>query len=170
MQISRGGSSASVSWRGSQTSLFIDEMQADPERLSSLSVNDIAYVKVIRPPFMGAMGGGAGGAIAVYTRRGGDVQMPAGKGLNSTVVVGYSSNKQFYSPDYASRNSSSDVVADYRSTLFWNPAVLTGPGRQKVRLEFYNNDISKSFRVILEGVNEIGKMVRIEKVIEATGR
>ncbi|MEJ7826813.1 MAG: hypothetical protein WKF91_01410 [Segetibacter sp.] len=167
LQISRGGGSASVSWRGSQTSLFIDEMQADPERLSSLSVNDIAYVKVIRPPFMGAIGGGAGGAIAVYTRRGGDVQMPAGKGLNSTVVVGYSSNKQFYSPDYASRNSSSDVVADYRSTLFWNPAVLTGPGRQKVRLEFYNNDISKSFRVILEGVNEIGKIVRIEKVIAA---
>jgi hypothetical protein len=58
------------------------------------------------------------------------------------------------------------VVADYRSTLFWDPAVLTGPGRQKVKLEFYNNDISKSFRVVLEGVNEFGKMVRIEKVLQ----
>ena len=165
LQINRGGGDASVSWRGSATSLFIDEMQADPERLSSLPVSDIADVKVIRPPFMGAFGGGAGGAIAVYTRKGGDVQLPPGKGLNSTVVVGYASNKQFYSPNYATRTASGDVIADYRSTLFWNPAVLTGPGRQKVKLEFYNNDISKSFRVILEGVNEIGKMVRIEKVV-----
>jgi hypothetical protein len=170
LQINRSGGDASVSWRGSATSLFIDEMQADADRLLSLPVTDIAYVKVIRPPFMGAFGGGAGGAIAVYTRKGGDVQMQPGKGLNSTVVTGYSSNKQFYSPNYASRSASSDVVADYRSTLFWDPAVLTGPGRQKVKLEFYNNDISKSFRVILEGVNEIGKMVRIEKVIESSGQ
>lgn len=166
LQVNTGGGTASVSWRGSETSFFVDEMQSDADRVSSLSVNDIAYVKVIRPPFMGAIGGGSGGAIAIYTKKGSDAPMPVGKGLNSTLVTGYSSNKQFYSPNYASRLESSDVVADYRSTLYWNPAVLTGPGRQKVRLEFYNNDISKSFRVILEGVNEIGQMVRIEKVVK----
>lgn len=33
-----------------------------------------------------------------------------------------------------------------------------------VKVEFYNNDVTKSFRVVLEGVNETGKLVRIEKV------
>ncbi len=109
--------------------------------------------------------GGGGGAIAVYTRKGGDEQMPV-KGLNEAIVTGYSSNKQFYSPDYATPSVSSGVVGDYRSTLFWDPAVSTGPGNQKVKLEFYNNDITKSFRVVLEGVNETGKMIRIEKVVQ----
>ena len=37
-------------------------------------MNDVAYIKVFRPPFIGAIGGGAGGAIAIYSRKGGDVQ------------------------------------------------------------------------------------------------
>lgn len=166
LQISNSGGTPSATWRGSPTSLFVDEMESDADRVQSLSVNDIAYVKVIRPPFMGAMGGGSGGAIAIYTKRGSDAPMPVGKGLNSAIVTGYSSNKQFYSPNYATRLESSDVVADYRSTLYWSPAVLTGPGRQKIRIDFYNNDISKAYRVILEGVNEIGQMVRIEKIVK----
>jgi hypothetical protein len=166
LQISRNGGDASVSWRGSETSLFIDEIHADADQLLNLSPSDIAYVKVLRPPFMGAIGGGAGGAIAVYTRKGGDVQMTPGKGLAMSRVGGYSVTKQFYSPDYSTRSASSDVVADYRSTLYWDPAIFTGPGRQKVKIEFYNNDVSKSFRVILEGINEIGQLVRIEKVVQ----
>jgi hypothetical protein len=166
LQISRNGGDASVSWRGSATSLFIDEISADADQLLNLSQSDIAYVKVLRPPFMGAIGGGAGGAIAVYTRKGGDVQMTPGKGLAMSRVGGYSVTKQFYSPDYSTRSASSDVAADYRSTLYWDPAIFTGPGRQKVKIEFYNNDISKSFRVILEGINEIGQLVRIEKVVQ----
>lgn len=156
----------SVTWRGSETAIFIDEIQVqDPLDLLNLSVADIAYVKVIRPPFMGAVMGGGGGAIAVYTRKGGDEQMPV-KGLNEAIVTGYSSNKQFYSPDYTIPSVSSGVVGDYRSTLFWDPAVTTGPGNKKVKLDFYNNDITKSFRIVLEGVNETGKMIRIEKVVQ----
>lgn len=154
-----------VTWRGSETALFINEIQTDVNNLINLSVSDIAYIKVIRPPFNGVYMGGGGGAIAVYTRKGGDEQMPA-KGLNEAIVTGYSSNKQFYSPDYATPSVSSGVVGDYRSTLFWDPAVSTGPSNQKVKLEFYNNDITKSFRVVLEGVNETGKMIRIEKVVQ----
>ena len=166
LQINNSGGTPTASWRGSETVFFVDEMQSDADRVRSLSVADIAYVKVLRPPFMGAMGGGGGGAIAIYTKRGNDVQVTPGKGLSSSVVTGYSSAKQFYSPNYASRLESSEVVADYRSTLYWNPTILTGQGRQKVKVEFYNNDVSKSFRVVLEGVNEIGQIVRIEKIVK----
>lgn len=166
LQITGMGSNASLSWRGSPTSLFLNEMQADVSQLSSVSISDIAYIKVLRPPFMGAIGGGAGGAVAVYTKKGSDVKPTPGKGLNKSVVTGYSSPKEFYSPNYKDLSGSAEVSADYRTTLYWNPVILTDATRKKVRLEFYNNDITKVFRIVLEGVNEIGKMVRVEKVIQ----
>ena len=43
----------------------------DLSYLSSVNMDDVAYIKVFRPPFIGAVGGGAGGAIAIYSRKGG---------------------------------------------------------------------------------------------------
>lgn len=166
LRITGSGATANISWRQSPTSLFLNEMPGDVSMLSSINVNDIAYVKVIRPPFMGSFGGGAGGAIAVYTKKGNDVAVTPGKGLNKSFVTGYSSLKEFYSPNYKDLSASADVAADYRSTLYWNPAILTDATRKKVKVEFYNNDVTKAYRVVLEGVNEVGKMVRIEKVIQ----
>ncbi len=168
LQVSGTGSGTSLTWRGATPSLFLDEMQTDVSQLSGVPVSDVAYIKVLRPPFMGAVGGGAGGGIAVYTKKGGDVKPDPGrgKGLNKSFVTGYSTPKEFYSPNYKDLSGSAEVAADYRTTLYWNPAILTEAGRKKVKLEFYNNDITKAFRIVLEGVNEIGKMVRIEKVIQ----
>ena len=166
LQISGTGSNATLSWRGSATSLFLNEMPADASLISGVNVTDIAYIKVIRPPFMGSFGGGAGGAVAIYTKKGNDVKQTPGKGLSKAIVTGYSSVKEFYSPDYKDLSASAQVTADYRSTIFWKPVILTDASRRKVSVEFYNNDITKAFRVVLEGVNEIGKLVRIEKVIQ----
>lgn len=38
--------------------------------------------------------------------------------------------------------------------------------RGKAILEFYNNDISRRLRVVVEGVNAEGKLVHTEKIIE----
>jgi hypothetical protein len=157
---------ANITWRSSPTAVFINEMSADASYLTSLSVNDIAYIKVFRPPFMGAASGGSGGAIAVYTRRGGEGPSSLTGGLASNKLAGYSPYKEFYSPDYSTRSASADVVADYRSTLYWNPYILTDQSKQKVKIEFFNNDISKAFRVILEGINTEGRLVRVEKTIQ----
>jgi len=53
--------------RGSAASIFVDEMRMDPSYLNVLSVNDIAMIKVIKGPFVGAIGNGGGGTIAIYT-------------------------------------------------------------------------------------------------------
>ncbi len=166
LQISGSGANANLSWRGSPTVLFLNEMQADVSMISGININDIAYIKVLRPPFMGAVGGGGGGAVAIYTKKGSDVKPEPGKGLNRALVTGYSTPKEFYSPDYKDLSASADVAADYRSTLYWNPVILTDANRHKVRFEFYNNDITRAFRIVLEGVNEIGKIVRIEKIVQ----
>jgi outer membrane receptor for ferrienterochelin and colicin len=55
--------------RGSAATIFVDEMRMDASFLNSLSVNDIAMIKVIKGPFAGAVGNGGGGTIAIYTIR-----------------------------------------------------------------------------------------------------
>jgi len=159
------GANPSVSWRGSATSMFLDEMSVDAQTLANIPMTDIAYIKVLRPPFMGAFGGGAGGAIAVYTRKGGDQVVTPGKGLEMNRVAGYSAYKQFYSPDY-SKEDPANTDADYRTTLYWNPFIFMDNTKNKAKLEFYNNDTSKALKVVVEGVNELGQLVHIEKTIQ----
>lgn len=122
---STGGFAYNVSWRQSPTALFLDEMpMMEPADMSHVSMSDVALIKIFNPPFMGGFGNGAGGAIAVYTRKGGDDLARRGKGLETGSVVGYSVLKEFYSPDYATHNMMHEV-SDVRSTLYWSPYVLT---------------------------------------------
>lgn len=148
---------------GGSPALFLDEMPVTTDMLSNIPVADIAFVKFFSPPFMGATGGGGNGAIAVYTRKGNDVAYEPGKGLSRNSVTGYSVIRQFYSPDYEKMESDKK---DLRTTLYWNPEVILGPGKNKVVLKFFNNDISESLRVVIEGMAPDGKMTRVVKVME----
>jgi hypothetical protein len=164
LQITANGSNTSLSWRGGSPSLYVNEMQADVNQLSTMSMADIAYVKVFRPPFMGGFNG-ANGAIAIYTRKGGPNQATPGKGLPYKNVIGYTIMKEFYSPNYATidpRNEAEDV----RSTLYWNPMILTTPENHRIVINFFNNDITDAFRVIVEGVSKDGRITHVEKVLE----
>ncbi|MGN6402253.1 MAG: hypothetical protein ACTHMD_17470 [Flavisolibacter sp.] len=163
LQITTGGT-PSLSWRGGTPQLYLDEMPIDADFLNSVPVSDIAYVKVFRPPFMGSAGGGAGGAIAIYTRRGDDVKSKAG-GLSSNTVMGYTPIKEFYSPNY-DRFDKRNEQKDVRTTLYWNPMVITTPQKRSVKLNFYNNDVSKSFRVVIEGMTKEGLLTHYEEIME----
>jgi hypothetical protein len=160
------GSEGSVSWRGGKPTIFYNESEVDVSFLSSLNMSDIAYIKVFRPPFIGAIGGGASGAIAIYTRKGGDVAARKdNKGIPYKLIIGYTAPKEFYSPDYDTYNEKNEEK-DMRSTLYWAPLILTSPANNTVRIKFYNNDFTQSFRVIVEGMTTDGKLTHIEKVIE----
>ena len=165
LTINTAGGQASASWRGSQTSFFLDEMTVDISTIQNLPVSNIAYVKVLRPPFFGASGGGAGGAIAVYTRKGGDVKSEPGKGLDSKHLDGYTIMKEFYSPNYETAPDKK-YDQDVRTTLYWNPYVLTDKKNKTVQLSFFNSDVTKKFRVDIQGMNAEGKLVSIELLVK----
>ena len=139
-------------------------MPVDADMVSNLNVTDIAYVKVLRPPFMGSSNG-ANGAIAIYSRRGGDRPQEPGKGLSNNTVTGYNSMREFYSPNYGTFDTKNDQ-RDVRSTLYWNPQVFTTRQNNKVTLTFYNNDISGAFRVIIEGMTRDGRLAHVESIME----
>jgi hypothetical protein len=166
LTITGSGSNTVLSWRGSSPSLFLNEMQMSVDVIQSVNVNDVAMIKVFRPPFFGAPGGGSGGAIAIYTKKGGEgrVSDPNAKGLANTVLGGYSKFKEFYSPTYDKPNENFET--DNRTTLYWNPYIITTKKSPRTRIQFYNNDITKKMLVVLEGVNGDGKMTRVVKLLE----
>ncbi|MEI9945921.1 MAG: hypothetical protein WDN26_17080 [Chitinophagaceae bacterium] len=164
LQITTNGpTGGSLTWRGSATSLFLNETNADISMIQSISMSDVAMIKVFPPPFYGASGGGAGGAVAVYMKKGQAANSDV-KGLSFVSVAGYTPIKEFYSPDYSKE---ADVNKnDYRTTLFWSPHLVFDKRNRRMLISFYNNDNAKKIRVVLEGVNEQGKLTREEKFFE----
>jgi hypothetical protein len=166
LMISGSGAQTSLSWRGSTPDLFLNEITSSMDMVRGVSVRDIALIKVFRPPFFGAMGGGSGGAIVIYTRKGGDFSSnaSASKGMPNSILTGYAKFKEFYSPQYD--NPEEMAETDIRTTLYWNPYVITNKKSPRVRIQFFNNDISKKLQVVLEGINSDGKMTRVVKILE----
>jgi hypothetical protein len=156
-------SEPSLQWRGGSPQLYLNEIPTDVSMVASINVTDVAYIKVFRPPFMGGFNG-ANGAIAIYTRRGGDEKQEPGKGLASSMVFGYTEIRQFYAPNYSNIMPEHEK-RDLRTTLYWNPLMMTAPGRNKVQFSFYNNDVTESFRVVIEGMTRDGRLARVEEVL-----
>jgi hypothetical protein len=83
------------------------------------------------------------------------------------VITGYTPVREFYQPRYD--NKFSDYAAsDFRSTLYWNPKIRLDKTHRKMSFVFYNNDISNKFRIVVEGMNQDGKLCRIEEIIKQT--
>ncbi|HVM88597.1 MAG TPA: hypothetical protein VMT76_10460 [Puia sp.] len=167
LQINTTGATPSLQWRGSTPGLFLNEMQVDVSALRNIPVTDVAYIKVMRPGEASVLGGSAGGAIAVYTKRGNEGRRNDDnfKGLDRAQIIGYTLTKEFYSPDY--RNIDDQTTSeDTRSTLFWKPYILTDKDNRRFTIRFFNNDITKVMRLVMEGVNEDGKLARVEKIIQ----
>jgi hypothetical protein len=162
LQVTTGGDEPTVTWRGSKTALFMNEIEMDAPGIQNIPVSDIAMIKIFPPPFFGAFGAGAGGAVAIYLKKG--ASQNGAKGLDFINIPGYSPVKEFYSPDYAKTDQVGN--SDLRKTLYWNPFVITDKKNRRIFLTFYNNDITKKMKVIIEGCNEDGKLTRVEKVLQ----
>lgn len=145
-----------------QMNIFLDEMPVTPAQVATMQISEVAMVRVY--PASG-YSGGAGGALAIYTKRG-DAGQPAGNPEHKEFVVeGFSPTKEFFSPNYASNNEAG-ILTDERTTLYWNPYLLTNAKNKSIDFSFYNSDKAKKFKVVLEGILENGKLLHIEKLVE----
>ena len=81
----------------------------------------------------------------------------------STVLGGYSRFKEFYNPSY---DMGENPETDIRTTVYWNPFVITNKKSPRYRIQFFNNDLSKRLLTVLEGVNADGKITRSTKILE----
>ena len=150
LRINTIGAEPSISWRGSSTALYMNEIEEDINMIMNIPMSDVAMIKVFSPPFFGYGGGGGGGAVAVYLKNGATGYPTRARGMNFISVAGYSPVKEFYSPDYSKDDQ--PYTRDYRKTLYWNPFVITGKNNRRIYLSFYNNDITKNYKIIIDDV------------------
>lgn len=144
-----------------QMSVYLDEFQVDPSQIATLSVSEVAMVKV----FSGSgYNGGPGGALVIYTKKG-DGSYSSGIPLTSFNIEGFSPTKEFFSPNYEKKEEAS-ILYDERTTLYWNPYFITNAEHKEIQFSFYNSDKAKKFKIIIEGFTETGKLLHVEKQIE----
>ena len=144
--------------------LFLDGIEAQPEFISTIPFAEIALVKVYSNGFVGAVGGGTGGAIAIFTKKGDDRNSISGSTLNRIKLEGFSPVKEFYSPDYSTTVAGARV--DKRRTLYWNPYINTSSTNRDIQLSLFNSDDPGPMKLILTGFTAEGKLLHFEKIIE----
>jgi len=71
---------------------------------------------------------------------------------------GYTRAKEFYSPKYLTQTSSY-TGNDLRTTIYWNPKIMTNATGDTV-LEFFNADGKGTYRAVIEGVDVNGNVGR----------
>jgi hypothetical protein len=131
-----------------------EELGATMSQLTTLKVADIAYIKVYEPgTFYGAEGGAAHGAIAVYLKKG----YKTNENVNSATRQGYT-----YIPSFAGNALSRPD----KQAIYWNPAVHTNPQTHTATINFTNNTGAKKIKIVVEGIDKKGSLVRIEKIFE----
>ncbi len=143
--------------------LYLDEMPVDAGMIEAIPPSDIALVKVF-PNFVGAPGGGAGGVLAVYTKRGDELNNAMESSATIVDYEGYSIMKEFYAPDYAT--PADNQYNDYRLTLDWKPELFVSGKDQRIAIPFYNNDRTKRFKIVAEGITTTGKLLMLEQYVE----
>lgn len=153
--------SASISSMGAfPMVLFLDEVETDASFISAIPASQIALVKIF-PNFAASNGNAPGGALAIYTKKGNDYVSNKGS-MSFGYYEGYSITKEFYVPDHLVRE---DARPDNRITLDWRPDIFCNYVDPVLPFSFYNNDRTKKFRVVVEGMTTNGKLFSIEKII-----
>lgn len=169
LQVFRSGPNQfSAVIRGQGTPLYLlDGVPVDESMLQSINQYDISRIEILKSPGnVGIYGGrGSGGVIALFTQRGPtEMEEPeTGDHIIVQRVGGFSKTRQFYSPKY--RENAKSEIPDFRSTIYWNPKVVTNEnGIAKVN--FFTADRSTLYRVIAEGISEKGKIGQAELMLE----
>jgi len=73
------------------------------------------------------------------------------------VLQGFNMAENFYSPDY-SRRRPTDLPADYRRTLYWNPNAVTDDDGS-FTATFYNNGKETRIRMSAAGIDSEGRLL-----------
>jgi hypothetical protein len=72
---------------------------------------------------------------------------------------GYSPVRIFYMPRYEGPKNTQPTKQDTRSTIYWNPNVITDKTGAAF-VEFYNADDRGTYRAIVEGLDKDGNLGR----------
>jgi hypothetical protein len=137
---------------------LLDGIPVDQRAIESIPMAQIDVVEVLKGTEAAIYGGrGAAGAIAIYTKSHEemDEKFKYQPGLLYSVIKGYESYREFYSPKYTPISVDSEQP-DHRITLYWNPEIITRD--HKASVSFFTSDDLGRYIILVEGITETGKI------------
>jgi hypothetical protein len=93
--------------------------------------------------------------IEITTRTGHGPFMKVTPGTYLYKPLAFTMPKQFYSPKYTVSNKNTAIGTDMRSTIFWEPNIITDTAG-KATVSFYSADKTADYSVIMEGTDMSG--------------
>jgi TonB-dependent SusC/RagA subfamily outer membrane receptor len=167
LQITRSNSSYNVLIRGassitgsSQPLYLLDGMPvSNAEGLMGIAPVTVERIEVLKGASAAIYGSrGAGGVIAVFTKRGNpnyDYSKEPAAGVAVRQLPAYYRAREFYAPRY--EQASAVNRPDPRATaLYWLPR-LSVPASGTARFTFYTADQGGTFRISAEGIGATGQ-------------
>ena len=139
---------------GDNSSLFlIDGMIADPAMVEALNPVEVTRIELLKNAGTAGIYGvrAANGVIAIYTRKGGGAELPAGNSVTTT-MTGFTTPREFYVPRYETATAG---FTDRRDVLFWQP-LGQNDADGRANLRFPLSDTAKRLRLIIEGLTSEG--------------
>jgi hypothetical protein len=140
-------------------------MKLQSDELNSIVMSDIASIEVLRSiSYTGIYGGsgGPGGELILTSKDGSEIYKDNLKrpvpGIITYSPIGYYKTRLFYSPQYDDPKTNIPV-ADLRTTIYWNPNVITDKDGN-ASFEFFNAGSKATYRVVIEGIDGDGNLGR----------
>jgi len=130
------------------------------EDLKTFNMKEVLYIKFLPRASLKGLP-----TLAITSRQALDQANIMENKTGFAVITGYTPVREFYQAKYTSQAGDFQAT-DFRSTLYWNPKLRLDKSHRKMSFVFYNNDISNKFRVVIEGMNQDGKLCRIEEIIK----
>jgi hypothetical protein len=142
---------------------FLNEIPVPIGIIDALNPEEVALVKVYKGTLAFPFGTNAG-AIGIYTKKGRSSYSNKKEFVNFQ-KQGYAVVREFYQVDYQKNPTLNKDLMDKRATLYWNPRFrFDSSGKGTVR--FFNNDFSKKWNLVVQGIDQKGRIVYFQKVIE----
>jgi TonB-dependent SusC/RagA subfamily outer membrane receptor len=140
--------------------IVLDGMNVEADFLDNINPSDVESIEVLKSIGNTAIYGsrGGGGVLIITTKRGGGATGSSfAPGIITYAPKGYHIIREFYSPKYDA--AVPDKRADLRSTVYWNPHLVTSASGN-AQLNYFNTDEAGTYRVVVEGIDMMGHFAR----------
>ncbi|MDN3579967.1 carboxypeptidase regulatory-like domain-containing protein [Mucilaginibacter flavus] len=147
--------------QGGPMMIVLDDVQMyEGASIDNINVSDVESVKVLKNNDATIYGvRGANGVIVIKTIK--NKSLPVSNimapGLLTYAPKGFYKARTFYSPAYG--GSVQDTRPDLRSTIYWNPDLVTDKDGS-ASFDYFNADGKGNYRVVVEGIDENGNIGR----------
>ncbi len=156
--------------RKTPVAIFYNGMYVDYNYLNSINGADVESVEIFLKDDLSGINSryGTNGVLVINGKK-----KPEGKKLTRDQLkelfppkymltftpIGYTKTREFYSPKYTVPQVAGQK-ADLRSTIYWNPRLVTDKTTGSTTFEFFNADAKGSYRAVVEGIDADGNIGR----------